>query len=135
VFSFGTILIDLSVGEIFAFLSDFKKHMSCWDIIRIPGLEKLKPDTLEAKGQYTMGGKKYICAIRLHLTRPPSGLVTRIQWSNGELAGEWRIREDGSRTRVDLNLEGNGGGLATNVSIQHMNPQILSRLKQHIFPT
>ena len=123
-------MIDRSVKEVYAFLADLPKQLRCWDILMVPGLSDLPSDTLKVDGSYRLGSKTYACVIELYLTRPGAGVVTRLSWSNGELAAEWRVMEDGSRTRVELNVEGQGGGLATNVSVRHASQNLLSRLKQ-----
>ena len=130
-FAYGNVLIDREPDEVYRALADLRIQMPCWEIIYVPNLENLEDGTLEVSGTYTLGHSSILCDIELHLTRPSSGLVTRIQWATGELAAEWRIIEDGDRTRVEVSIEGRGGGLANNVSLRQITPKILARLKQH----
>jgi len=130
VFTQGTILIDRPVGDLYNFIAVLRTQLRCWDILFIPGLNELGDDMLSANGSYRLAGIVYNCMIELHRTRPSSGAVTRISWTNGELAAEWRIMEEGNRTRIELNIEGQGGGLASRVHLRPMAQQILTRLKQ-----
>ena len=129
-FAQGTILIDRSPDEVYAALADLKRQIVCWDMLQIPGLDNLGDGALEADGFYVLGRNSYSCTVELHLTRPPSGLVTHLQWASGELAAEWRILSEGDRTRVEVNVEGRGGGLANNINLRQMTPKLLARLKQ-----
>jgi carbon monoxide dehydrogenase subunit G len=130
VFTQGTILIDRPVAEIYDFVADLRSQLRCWDILNVPGLSELPENSLNASGSCRMGNVVYDCIVELHLTRPGAGVVTRVSWSNGELAAEWRIMEDGDRTRIELNVEGQGGGLASPVHLRPMAQRILTRLKQ-----
>jgi carbon monoxide dehydrogenase subunit G len=130
VFSQATILIDRTVEEIYAFLADLPKQLRCWDALIVPGLSSLPSDTVKVDGTYRLGTTTYDCVIELYRTRPGAGVVTRVSWTNGELAAEWRVMEEGDRTRVELNVEGQGGGLATNVHVRRASQHLVTRLKQ-----
>ena len=41
-----------------------------------------------------------------------------------------RINLHGDRTRVEVNIEGRGGGLANSINLRQMTPKILQRLKE-----
>lgn len=129
-FSTSTILIDRSVAEVYEFLSELRTQLRCWDVLDVADYEYLPYGTFSTEGIFEIGGKTYLCVIELYLTRPGAGLVTRLSWTNGELAAEFRIMEEGERTRVELNVEGMGGGLASTVHVRHSSQHILSRLKQ-----
>jgi len=130
VFTQATIIIDRTVEEIYGFLSVLRTQLRCWDVLNVPELDGLEDDVLALDGSYRLGNYVYDCVIELHRTRPESGVVTRVSWTNGELAAEWRIMEDGDRTRIELNIEGQGGGLATHIHLRPMARHILARLKQ-----
>jgi hypothetical protein len=129
-FSQATVLIDRTVEQVYAFLADLKSQLKCWDNLIVPGVDNLPDGAITAEGSYKIGTIAYDCTIDLYLTRPGSGLVTRLSWTNGELAAEWRVMEDGDRTRVELNIEGLGGGLGTNVHVRHASRNLVTRLKQ-----
>jgi hypothetical protein len=130
VFAQGTILINREINEVFDALADLRRQMPIWDMIHVPNLADMDDGVKEVEGNYTLGHSVYSCIIELHLTRPPAGLVTHISWTSGELAAEWRIMQDGDRTRVEVNIEGRGGGLANNINLRQMTPKILNRLKE-----
>jgi hypothetical protein len=123
-------LIDRSVEEVYEFLSELRTQLRCWDVLSVADYEYLPYGTFSTEGIFSLGGKTYLCVVELYLTRPGSGVVTRLSWSNGEMAAEFRIMEEGGRTRVELNVEGMGGGIATTVHVRHSSQHILSRLKQ-----
>jgi len=131
VFVQGIIIIDRTVEDVFEFIADMKSQLSCWEMIHVPNLAELEEGATETVGMYHLAGKQHTCDIELYITRPGSGVVTRLSWDSGELAAEWRIMESGGRTKIELNVEGNGGGLATSVSLRQMAPRILNRVKQH----
>jgi carbon monoxide dehydrogenase subunit G len=130
-FSQATVLIDREPDEVYDVLANFKTQISFWDALHIPGLEELNDETLEAHGTMTVGIASHPCLVAIHLTRPKSGLVTRFQSMSGEMAAEFRIMEEGDRTRVEVNIEGYGGGLAGNITVRQLAPRLLSRLKQY----
>jgi len=130
VFSHGTILINREINEVFESLADLRRQMPFWEMIHIPNLADMEDGVKEVEGNYTLGHSVYSCIVELHLTRPPAGLVTHISWTSGELAAEWRIMQDGDRTRVEVNIEGRGGGLANSINLRQMTPKILQRLKE-----
>ena len=128
-FSTGTIIIDRSVEETYEFLADFSRQLECWDMLHIPDLKYLPADSDETLGTFEMGRKTQRCEIELYRTRPGAGCVTRVKWDSGELAAEWRVIDAEGRTKLELNVEGHGGGLATSAHLRHMAMRILNRLK------
>lgn len=124
-------IIDRSVEEVYAFLADLKAQLGCWEMLYVPNLDRVPDDAVQLEGMCSAGRQSQPCIIELHHTRPGSGAVTRITWATGELAAEWRVMQEGDRTRVELNVEGSGGGLAANVHVRQITPRILARLKQH----
>ena len=130
-FSQAIVTIDREPDAVYEVLADFKTQMSFWDALHIPELEQLDDEILEAHGTMMVGMTSHPCMVAIHLTRPKSGLVTRFQSMSGEMAAEFRIMEDGGRTRVEVNIEGYGGGMAGNITIRQLAPRLLSRLKQY----
>jgi len=128
-FSQATILIDRDPGIVYSALADLKRQMALWDNITVADLDGLENGVSQVNGVYRLGRKAIPCIVELHLTRPGAGLVTRMQTASGELAAEWRIMEEGDRTRVEVNIEGIGGGPASNINIRHLAPKLLARLK------
>jgi hypothetical protein len=131
VFTQGVIVIDRPVEDVYAFVADLKNQLTCWEMLYVPDLDSLPPMSIEAQGTYQLGMKNHRCDIELYFTRPGAGVVTRVRWESGELAAEWRIMESEGRTKIELNIEGHGGGLATSVPLRQMAPRILGRVKQH----
>jgi hypothetical protein len=132
VFTQGTATIDRSVEEVYAFIADMNKQLECWEMLYIPELGSLADEANETAGSFQQGGKTHRCEIELYRTRPGAGLVTRVKWDSGELAAEWRVMDFEGRTKLELNIEGHGGGLAVSVTLRQMAPRILGRLKQSI---
>lgn len=130
-FSQAVVTIDREPDAVYEVLADFRTQVSLWDGLYIPGLEEMDAGTMEAHGTMTVGRTSHPCLVEIHLTRPKSGLVTRMQSMSAEMAVEFRIMEDGDRTRVEVNIEGYGGGLAGNITIRQLAPRLLSRLKQY----
>ncbi len=130
-FSQGTATIDRTVEEVYEFISDLKSQLSCWEMLYIPSLNELLDGITQVEGSYQLGRKNHRCEVELYHTRPGSGAVTHVRWDSGELAAEWRIMESGDRTKIELNIEGQGGGLAASVNLRQMPQRILNRLKQH----
>lgn len=131
-FSQATVIINRPVEEVYSFLSTLRKQLECWEMINVPDIKTMEDSALSAPGTYRLAGSIIDCHVSLHHTRPGSGLVTRISWISGELAAEWRIIEDKHRTKVELNLEGAGGGLASEVRLIPLARRIASRLKQKL---
>jgi len=130
-FAQATIVIDRTTDEVYAVLSDIRKQIPMWEIFTVPGLERMVDGVLEVNGHYQAGSTPMECIIGLHLTRPGSGLVTRVQTGCGEMAAEWRVIDEMGRTRVEVNVEGRGGGPTSNISIRHLAPRIVTRLKAY----
>ena len=129
-FAHGTILINRDIGEVYETLASLRRQLPFWEMIHVPELENLDDEAKGVDGNYSLGRSVFPCIIELHLTRPPAGLVTHVSWSSGELAAEWRIMQEGDRTRVEVNIEGRGGGLANSINLRQMTPTILQRLKE-----
>lgn len=130
-FSQADVIIDRAPDEVYEALADFKTQVSFWDTIHVPGLDNLDADEMEAHGTVMVGRVSHPCLIAVHLTRPKSGLVTRLQSQIGEMAAEFRIMEEGERTKVEVNIEGHGGGPAGSITIRQLAPRLLARLKQY----
>jgi len=130
-FSQSTILIDREPAEVYKVLAHLKTQLGFWEQLIIPTLDQLPDDAVEVEGAYSLRYSTSPCQITIHQSRPGAGLVTRIQSSMGELAAEWRVIDEGGRTKVEINIEGQGGGFASNINIRQIAPRILKRLKQH----
>ena len=130
-FSQATILIDRDTSEVYKVLAHMKTQLTFWEQLIVPTIDQLDDDANEVDAAYSSGYSTSPCQVTVHQSRPGAGLVTRIQSAMGELAAEWRVFEDGDRTRVEINIEGQGGGFASNINIRQIAPRILTRLKQH----
>ena len=130
-FSQATILIDREPKEVYTVLVHMKTQLTFWEQLIIPKLKLLDDDANEIEGAYSHRYSTSPCVISIHKSRPGAGLVTRIQSAMGELAAEWRVMEDGERTKVEINIEGHGGGFASNINVRQIAPRILKRLKQY----
>jgi len=132
-FAQATILLDQDPSEIYEFLVDIRNHIPLWEVFRVKDLANLPPDTDTVDCAFSLAHDTQLCQVSIHMSRPGSGLVTRVQMATGELAAEWRIFSDTPRTRVEINIEGQGGGLAASVSIRQLAPKILANLKNHFY--
>lgn len=121
--------IDRPVSEIYAFLSSLKTQLPCWESLMIPEIASLSDSDDNTRGFFSIAGKKVECIVELYRTRPGAGCVTKVLWSSGEVAAEWRVIDDLGKTRVELTLEGNGGGLASSGNMRNMARLILNRIK------
>lgn len=130
-FSQATILIDREPEEVYAVLTNLKIQIPLWGIFNVAGLGEMEDGVTEMEAIYQVGNIASRCIIVLHETRPKSGLVTYVQSDHGELAAEWRIIKETDRTKVEINIEGQGGGPAGNIMIRQLAPRILTNLKQH----
>lgn len=130
-FSQATVIIDREPDEVYEVLSHFKTQLTFWESLHVPGLNEMAEDETEAHGTVTVGQSTHSCIIVIHHTRPKSGLVTRMQTMAGELAAEFRVMSEGNKTKVEVNVEGHGGGPASSISIRQFAPRILLRLKQY----
>jgi len=41
------------------------------------------------------------------------------------------VIDENGRTKVEINIEGQGGGFASNINVRQIAPRILARLKQY----
>lgn len=131
-FTQSNILIDRPVETVFDFVSNLPKQLECWELVsRIKSADN-DSASMDIKGYINIGGKSTFCTIELYITRPGSGCVTKILWDSGELAAEWRFIQEAGRTRIELTIEGSGGGLARSGPLRQLSPHILMRLKQKI---
>ena len=131
VFVHGNIHITRDPDEIFEFLKLVKNQLVCFDMIFVIDRESIPDDAENIEGTFTIGRQTYRCELDIHLTRPKSGLVTHIGWESGELAAEWRFMEHDNRTHVEINIEGQGGGLANSAHLRQMADRVLNNLKRH----
>jgi len=130
-FSQATVLIDRDPKEVYRVIAHMKTQLKFWEQLIIPDLDSLPDDAGEVQGAYDSRYSNSPCLITVHQSRPGAGIVTRIQSSLGELAAEWRVIDENGRTKVEINIEGQGGGFASNINVRQIAPRILARLKQH----
>ena len=130
-FSQATVIIDREPDEVYEVLADFKTQLTFWDTLHMPGLSEMGDGETEAHGTVTVGRATHSCIVIIHHTRPKSGLVTRLQTMTGEMAAEFRVMSEGNKTKVEVNVEGHGGGPASSIVIRQFAPRILLRLKQY----
>jgi len=134
-FTQATTIINRPTTEVYAFLADIRLQLPLWEIFYIPGLKDLEDGVNEAEGEYKSGETVLHCSINIHHSRPGAGLVTRVQTACGEMAAEWRIIDESGLTRVEVNIEGMGGGPTSSISIRQLAPRLVSHLKQHFDKT
>lgn len=132
-FSQASIAVERQANELYGFIATLRTQLQCWPILTVPNLEALPDNARNAKAYYTLGRAKFECTAELHCTRPGTEVVLILSWHNGELAAEWRIIDEGRRTRLELSIEGQGGGLANSVRLRPLAKEVLSRLKQSFF--
>ncbi len=123
--------INYPAAEVYSFLADIRKQLPLWEIFYVPGLQELEDGVNEVEAEYKSGATMLHCTVNIHHSRPGAGLVTRVQTACGEMAAEWRIIDEGDRTKVEVNIEGMGGGPTSSISIRQLAPRLLSHLKQH----
>lgn len=130
-FTQESVKINRSTDVIYSFLSCLRDQMKCWDLITVKDLDNAGDEIVDLNGYFTVGNIRSDCKIELYRTRPKSGVVMKILWDTGELAAEWRVIDDGDSSRVELNLEGSGGGLANKIILRQIGQRVISRVKSH----
>jgi hypothetical protein len=130
-FAQATVLINRQAAEVYNLLADIRMQIPLWGIFAAPGLQQLEDGVNEIDAYYNSGSESLHCLIIIHLSRPGAGLVTRVQTACGEMAAEWRIIDEDGRTRVEVNIEGLGGGPTSSINVRQVAPRLLAQLKQH----